>query len=38
MGCPVFDNTGKVVAAISISGTVSQITPENFPKLVEKVK
>jgi IclR family transcriptional regulator, acetate operon repressor len=38
IGCPVFDNPGKVAAAISISGTVSQITPENFPKLVEKVK
>jgi DNA-binding IclR family transcriptional regulator len=38
IGCPLFDNTGKVVAAISVSGTVSQIPPENFPKVVEKVK
>lgn len=38
IGCPVFNNADRVVAAISISGTVSQITPENFPKLVEKVK
>jgi DNA-binding IclR family transcriptional regulator len=38
IGCPVFDNTGKVAAAISISGTAPQITQENFPKLIEKVK
>jgi DNA-binding IclR family transcriptional regulator len=38
IGCPTFDSTGKVVAAISISGTVSQITPENMLTLVQKVK
>ncbi len=38
IGCPVLDSTGKVIAAISISGTVSQITPENFFTLAHKVK
>jgi DNA-binding IclR family transcriptional regulator len=38
IGCPVFDHAGKVAAAISISGTVSQITPENLTKLAQKVK
>jgi DNA-binding IclR family transcriptional regulator len=38
IGCPVFDGTGKVVAAVSISGTVSQITAENLSALAHKVK
>jgi DNA-binding IclR family transcriptional regulator len=38
IGCPVFDHTGKVVAAVSISGTINQITSDNVSSLAEKVK
>lgn len=38
VGCPIFDSTGAAVAAISASGTVSQITPDNLSTLVNKVK
>jgi DNA-binding IclR family transcriptional regulator len=38
IGCPVFDGAGKVVAAVSVSGTISQITAENLSALVHKVK
>jgi DNA-binding IclR family transcriptional regulator len=38
IGCPVFDGAGKVVAAVSVAGTVSQITAENLSALVDKVK
>jgi DNA-binding IclR family transcriptional regulator len=38
IGSPVFDHTGRVVAAVSISGTINQITSDNVPSLAEKVK
>ena len=38
IGSPVFDNTGRVTAAISIAGTVSQITDGNLSALADKVK
>jgi DNA-binding IclR family transcriptional regulator len=38
IGAPVFDETGKAAAAISIAGTTSQITDENFLSLAAVVK
>ena len=38
IGAPVFDEAGKVAAAISIAGTTWQITNENFAGLVAMVK
>lgn len=38
IGSPVFDATGHVAASISIAGTISQITEQNWPALAEKVK
>jgi DNA-binding IclR family transcriptional regulator len=38
VAAPVFDNQGRVNAAVSVSGTVSQITPENCTALSESVK
>jgi DNA-binding IclR family transcriptional regulator len=37
IGAPVFDDVGSVVAAVSISGTTSQVTDENSSALVEQV-
>jgi DNA-binding IclR family transcriptional regulator len=38
VGCPILDGTGVVVAAISLSGSVSQITSANRAALVAEVK
>ncbi|ADQ06242.1 transcriptional regulator, IclR family [Caldicellulosiruptor hydrothermalis 108] len=38
IGAPVFNYTGRVVAAISIAGPVSRITKERIPDLAEKLK
>jgi len=38
IGSPLFDDTGQAVAAISIAGTVLQITEENLHVFAEKVK
>jgi DNA-binding IclR family transcriptional regulator len=38
IGVPVFDHEGRVVAAVSVSGTVSQIHAENVDKLAERAK
>ena len=38
VAAPVFDGPDRVVAAISIVGTVEQITSENLPRLAELVK
>lgn len=37
IGAPVFDNTERVVAAISVSGTTVQITMERVPALARTV-
>jgi len=36
ISAPVFDRLGKVVAAVSVSGTTNQITPENCGALAQK--
>ena len=33
MGAPIFDNSGRVEAAVSVTGLVSQIQAEDFPAL-----
>jgi DNA-binding IclR family transcriptional regulator len=38
IGVPIFDNKGRVVAAISVSGTVTQIHSDNVDKLAERAK
>lgn len=38
IGAPVFGPSGEVLAAISIAGTTSQITPENETALARQVK
>jgi DNA-binding IclR family transcriptional regulator len=38
VGAPIFDNTGRVVAAVSVTGLVSQIPEEDFPKLGQIVR
>jgi DNA-binding IclR family transcriptional regulator len=38
IGVPVFDATAHVAAAIGLSGTSGQVTPENLPKLAETLK
>lgn len=38
LGAPVFDATGEVIAAISLSGTVTQIDGENAVSLTEHLK
>jgi DNA-binding IclR family transcriptional regulator len=38
VGAPVFDNPGHVVAAVGLSGTAGQVTPDNTPKIAEMVK
>jgi DNA-binding IclR family transcriptional regulator len=38
VGVPVFDFEQHVVAAISVAGTISQITGENTPDLSQKLK
>lgn len=38
IGAPVFDAEGKVIAAVSVSGTTAQITSENLAAVAEQVK
>ena len=38
IGAPVLSSSGTAVAAISLSGTTSQITPENLPPLASLIK
>lgn len=38
LGAPIFDHTGRVVASISVAGTIAQITRENMGVLAEAVK
>ncbi|MDW8256127.1 MAG: IclR family transcriptional regulator C-terminal domain-containing protein, partial [Acidobacteriota bacterium] len=38
LGAPIFDHTGRVVASISVAGTIAQITRENMVALAEAVK
>jgi len=33
VGAPIFDNSGRVAAAVSVTGLVSQIAEEDFPTL-----
>lgn len=33
VGAPIFDNTGRAAAAVSVTGLVSQIPEEDFPQL-----
>ncbi len=37
IGCPVFNTTRQVIAAISLAGTTNQITPNNLPTLVREL-
>jgi DNA-binding IclR family transcriptional regulator len=38
VGAPIFDPSGKVIAAVSVAGTTEQITPENLSLYAEMVK
>jgi len=38
LGAPVLNSEGRVVAAISVMGTTSQVTPENIPALAAELK
>jgi DNA-binding IclR family transcriptional regulator len=38
IAAPVFDQSGSVVAAISVVGTVLQVKPEDFPRLAVRVR
>jgi len=38
VGAPIFDHARRVMGAISLAGTTSQITPDNLTSLAEKVK
>jgi DNA-binding IclR family transcriptional regulator len=38
LGAPVFGGTGEVIAAISLSGTTTQIVEGNATSLVEQLK
>jgi len=38
LGAPIFDSQGRVVAAVSVSGTTSQIEAEQLGTLAEQVK
>jgi DNA-binding IclR family transcriptional regulator len=38
IGAPVQDSLGQAIASISVSGTTTQITPENLASFAEKVK
>ena len=38
LGAPVFDRSGNAVAAISVAGTTTQITADNFEMCVKLVK
>ena len=38
IGAPVFDRHGRVAAAISVSGTVAQISSESIPRTAQLIK
>ena len=38
IGAPVFDAEGRVIAAVSVSGTTAQITSDNLAAVAEQVK
>jgi DNA-binding IclR family transcriptional regulator len=38
LGAPIFDAMGNVVAALGVSGTLTQVDEENLPKFVEALK
>jgi DNA-binding IclR family transcriptional regulator len=38
IGAPILDSLGQAIASISVSGTTTQITPENLSPFAEKVK
>lgn len=38
IGAPIFDEAGQVAAAISVSGTISQVQEENLMALAKEVK
>jgi DNA-binding IclR family transcriptional regulator len=38
VGCPIFDHAGGVIAAISVSGTLSQIAPEGTTLIAQDVR
>lgn len=38
IGAPIFDAAGKVIAAVSVAGTVEEITPENLSLYARLVK
>lgn len=38
LGAPVFDHSGRVIAAVSLAGTTGQIGPENRTVIAERVK
>ncbi len=38
IGAPIFDGEGKVIAAVSASGTTVQVTSENMAAIAEQVK
>lgn len=38
VGAPIFDRDGRVIAAVSVAGTIDQITPENLSHCAGVVK
>lgn len=38
IGAPIFDDSGQVIAAVSISGTVLQVREDNSPALAKEVR
>ncbi|HEY2931869.1 MAG TPA: IclR family transcriptional regulator [Acidobacteriota bacterium] len=38
LGAPIFDHLGSAIAAISVSGTTTQITTENVPLLAGEIR
>jgi len=38
VAAPIFDREGRVVAALSLTGPVQQITDDQFPRIADKVK
>jgi DNA-binding IclR family transcriptional regulator len=38
LGAPILDAVGNVTAALGVSGTLTQVDEENFPKIVEALK
>jgi IclR family transcriptional regulator, KDG regulon repressor len=38
VGAPIFDDLGNVIAALGVSGTLTQVDEENMPKIVDALK